>query len=465
MSSVKVIETDYLVVGSGASGMSFVDSLLDATDADIVIVDRRHAPGGHWVDCYPFVRLHGPSRLYGVESTSLGQEDLQEGGPETGWYDRASGREICGYFDVVMRNRFEQTGRVRYFAMSDYLGDGVFRSLVTGAETRVQARRKIVDATYIEAHIPAIEPAPFEVAGGVRCVPPGDLIHLTEKPDGFVVIGSGKTAMDTVVWLLDQGTEPDDIRWIRPRDVWAQNRLFMQPGHLSPLAVEGTARIAEAIVQCSSVDETFERLEQDGVMFRIDPTVRPTMIKGATLNAWEVEQLRRVTQVIRLGRVQRIEPDRIVLSHGTVPTSPGQVHVHCTSYGVLGKPPKPVFEPARITLIPVTRGSVPLSCAMIARVEATDLSLEEKNRLCPPAVSVDGPLEYLLLVLGGLIPEFALRDHPDLRAWFEHSRLNMTRRDGSVETPELRDSRSRVGAAFGPAYKKLLEYAAKAETR
>jgi cation diffusion facilitator CzcD-associated flavoprotein CzcO len=64
------IETDYLVVGAGAAGMAFVDALIAACDADVVMVDRRHRPGGHWNNAYPFVRLHGPSALYGVNSRS-----------------------------------------------------------------------------------------------------------------------------------------------------------------------------------------------------------------------------------------------------------------------------------------------------------------------------------------------------------------------------------------------------------
>jgi cation diffusion facilitator CzcD-associated flavoprotein CzcO len=60
---VHQIETDYLVVGAGAAGMAFVDALIAACDADVVMVDRRHRPGGHWNDAYPFVQLHSPSAL------------------------------------------------------------------------------------------------------------------------------------------------------------------------------------------------------------------------------------------------------------------------------------------------------------------------------------------------------------------------------------------------------------------
>jgi cation diffusion facilitator CzcD-associated flavoprotein CzcO len=59
------LKADYLVVGTGAVGMAFVDSLIADSDARVVMVDRRHAPGGHWHDAYPFVRLHQPSAYYG----------------------------------------------------------------------------------------------------------------------------------------------------------------------------------------------------------------------------------------------------------------------------------------------------------------------------------------------------------------------------------------------------------------
>jgi cation diffusion facilitator CzcD-associated flavoprotein CzcO len=45
---VTTLEADYLVVGAGAMGMAFTDTLVTETDAQVVIVDRGHAPGGHW---------------------------------------------------------------------------------------------------------------------------------------------------------------------------------------------------------------------------------------------------------------------------------------------------------------------------------------------------------------------------------------------------------------------------------
>ena len=105
------LETDYLVVGAGALGMAFVDSLIEHSDADVVMVERRHRPGGHWLDAYPFVQLHQPSRYYGVNSTALGQDRIEPDGTDTGFYERASGAEICGYFDEIMRPVVASAGR------------------------------------------------------------------------------------------------------------------------------------------------------------------------------------------------------------------------------------------------------------------------------------------------------------------------------------------------------------------
>jgi cation diffusion facilitator CzcD-associated flavoprotein CzcO len=91
------METDYLVVGAGAAGMAFVDALIAACDADVVMVDRRHRPGGHWNDANPLVRLHGPSALYGVNSRNLGNDQLERTGPNAGYSPRATAAEICAY--------------------------------------------------------------------------------------------------------------------------------------------------------------------------------------------------------------------------------------------------------------------------------------------------------------------------------------------------------------------------------
>ena len=72
------LETDYLVIGGGAAAMAFVDTLLEETDARIVMVDQHDQPGGHWNDAYSFVRLHQPSAYYGVGSRAWRSSEVPE---------------------------------------------------------------------------------------------------------------------------------------------------------------------------------------------------------------------------------------------------------------------------------------------------------------------------------------------------------------------------------------------------
>ena len=78
------LQTDYLVVGAGAMGMAFTDAVIDHADVHVTLVDRRHAPGGHWQDAYPFVQLHQASVFYGVASTVLGTGAVADARPGIG---------------------------------------------------------------------------------------------------------------------------------------------------------------------------------------------------------------------------------------------------------------------------------------------------------------------------------------------------------------------------------------------
>ncbi len=166
--------TDYLVVGAGASGLAFADALVAEADVEVTVIDRRRAPGGHWVDAYPFVRLHTPSAYYGVNSLALGEDRIDQVGENAGYYERATGEEVCEYF-AEAAGRLTETGRVRVLTGHEHLGAGSdgeqVRDLSTGELHDVAVRRKVVDARYLEASIPATHAVPFEVAPGVRLVP------------------------------------------------------------------------------------------------------------------------------------------------------------------------------------------------------------------------------------------------------------------------------------------------------
>jgi hypothetical protein len=259
------IDTDYLIVGAGAAGLAFADALIAASDADVVMVDRRHGPGGHWNDAYPFVRLHQPSAFYGVNSRILGGNSIDRAGPNAGFYQRATAAEICDYYQRVLEEHLLASGQVRFFGMSDWLDEGPaggrLVSRLTGAATTVRVRRRIVDARYLETSIPATHTPSFDAEPGARLIPVNDLVRLTRAASGYTVIGGGKTAMDACMWLLDSGVPPEVIRWIRPRDAWLLDRAFQQPLELVAWLIEGVSLYLEAAAQAEDVSDLFGRLE------------------------------------------------------------------------------------------------------------------------------------------------------------------------------------------------------------
>ena len=423
-----VIETDYLVVGVGAAGMTLTDALLSHSEASVTLIERRHAPGGHWLDAYPFVRLHQPSAFYGVDSVPLGKDAIDRAGLNAGFYETANADELRAYFAHVMQEHFLPTGRVRFFPCSEYAsGEGDrhhFVSRLTGAKQEVRVRRKLVDTAYLEGDIPATSKPPFEVDEGVQCIPAGDVARLNERCRTFVVIGAGKTAMDTCVWLLTNGVPASSIRWVKPREGWWLNRRFHQPHTLLPEFYAGIGLQFQAMAQAKSVDDLFLRLEADGFFLRVDPTVMPTMLHGAILSEVELALLRQITDVVRLGRVRRIGRGSMLLDQGEVATPPDAVHVHCAAVGLAYPPLRPIFEADRLTVQPTMWGFVSLQFALLGVAEATIDSDEEKNRLFRPIRYWEQSADYLTAYMALLASEQARGAYPALASWARESRLN-----------------------------------------
>jgi NAD(P)-binding Rossmann-like domain len=316
------IETDYLVIGSGAVGLAFADTLLDETDAHITIVDRRGKPGGHWNDAYSFVTLHQPSAFYGVNSMALGSRRKDAIGPNKGMDELASGPEISAYYDKVVNQKLLPSGRVAYHPMCNYLGERQFESILSGARTQVQVRKKVVDATHHSPAVPSTHTPRFCIASGVRLVPPNALPRLGLTPDApparhFVILGAGKTAMDAGVWLLASGVDPGAISWVVPRDSWLVNRVTTQPApEFFNQSIGGQADQMEAFAKATSTADLFARLEACGAVLRIHTDQTPSMFHLATVTPGEVELLRSIRHVIRKGRVQAIEADHLLLGDG-----------------------------------------------------------------------------------------------------------------------------------------------------
>jgi hypothetical protein len=423
----RTVDTDYLVLGAGALGMAFTDALVDHADVLVTVVDRRHAPGGHWNDAYPFVQLHQASLFYGVASTVLGTGEVQRDGPESGLQQRAHRAEIQAYYDGVLR-RLVGSGRVTFLGGNEHRREGhahVATSTESGDEVEVRVRRRFVDATYLAPTIPATTPPPFGCTDDVRVVPVGALGGLGEEADEHVIVGAGKTATDAIVWLLRNGVDPDRIVWVRPRDPWMLNRAVVQP---DPVIALGLAHDTMAAAgEAESLDDLFLRLEAADVMLRVDPGTTPTMAKAPTLGGWELDLLRTVERVVRLGHIDHVTADEVVLDRGRVPLAPGSLVVHCAASGLSYPPRVPIWSDDAIRLQTIRAGFPCFNAALAGYVEATRADDGERNRLCPPNSLSDDPASYAAMQVRGTLATRSFMAEPDIAAWANACALNPSR--------------------------------------
>ncbi|GHE07184.1 NAD(P)-binding protein [Klenkia taihuensis] len=425
-----MLETDYLVVGAGATGLAFVDTLLAETDdVHVTLVDRHAAPGGHWVDAYPFVTLRQPSAFYGVGSLELGTRRIDTAGLDQGMFELASGAEITAYYDRVVRTVLLPTGRVTHHPLTEHRADpdGGHRitSLLSGTTTEVQVRRKLVDTTYSSPSVPSTHRPRFTVGDDVALVTPNDLPRLPAGPHRFVVLGGGKTAMDTCTWLLQHGVDPAGVTWVVPRDSWLINRVTTQPGAQFTEAIGGQADQLEALATATDVEDLSDRLERCGVLTRIDRDRRPGMFHLATVAPGEVELLRQVHDVVRLGRVRELHADRMVLDGGEVPVPDGAVVVDCTASAVEPRPVQPVFQGATVVPQMLRLPQPAFSAALTGWVEAHHGDDEQlQNDLCTPVPFPHALDDYPATMLATMLNQHRWSQHPELRRWIRASRLD-----------------------------------------
>lgn len=419
------INADYIVIGSGAVGMAFVDVILNETDFTVAIIDKHHKPGGHWNVAYPFVTLHQPSNFYGVSSRELSDGIKDQVGLNKGLGDLASGAEVSAYFDKVMRRQFLPTGRVQYFPMCDYKGHGKFTNVLSGQTYHATANEKSVDCTYLKTTVPSTHTPNFEIHDDVQFMALNDLTRLTQTPDGYVIIGGGKTGIDACLFLLENGVDPNKIQWIVSRDAWLLNRKNTQPSEEFFANTMGAqAAQFESLAQASSMTDAFDRLEASGYFLRLDKNVRPEMFHGATISEMELDELRRIKDIIRLGRVTCVGGNEIILENGKIPTSPNHIHVDCSASAISNLEMKPIFEDDLITPQTVRSYQPVFSAAFIAHIEVSRATTAEKNELCGVVPLPNTDTDYFIFTAAFMMNQYKWSQNPELRAWLLKNRLD-----------------------------------------
>ena len=199
--------------------------------------------------------------------------------------------------------------------------------------------------------LPSTHPPQYTVSSDVPFTQIHQLPKITHAYAGYLVIGAGKIGIDACLWLLGHGVPPEKIQWIIPRDPWLLDRANQQFCEaFLERSLNSLADQVEAVANATSFSDLFVNLEACGELLRLDPEVEPTTYHCATVTQQELQLLRQIKGIVRLGRVRSIEQGKAVLDHGTIPMNSDHLYIDCSASGIPSRPTLPIFEDDRITL-------------------------------------------------------------------------------------------------------------------
>jgi hypothetical protein len=219
----------------------------------------------------------------------------------------------------------------------------------------------------------------------------------------------------------------------------------------------GVADILEAACEATSPDDLFLNMEAVGVMLRVDPRVTPSMAKTPTLAHWELDRLRAIENVVRLGHVHHVEPGRVVCADGEAAIDRDALVVHCAASGLRYRPLVPVWGSEAITLQYVATGPI-FGAALAGYVEATREDDVEKNRLCPPHPIPNTPADWPRAIVQGARGSQALATESDVERWSHATSLYRSRIPAErASDPDVVDAVARVEAVAERGMARLAE--------
>jgi hypothetical protein len=227
-----------------------------------------------------------------------------------------------------------------------------------------------------------------------------------------------------------------------PRDAWLMDRANIQPGpqFLQRFQAGFVARLT-AIDGATNIDDLFDRLEGCGNLLRLDRETRPTMYRCATVSQAELQQLQRISDIVRMGHVVCLEPGKVVLRDGAMPADRSTLYIDCTADGLERKAPATVFDGDRITLQSLRGCQQVFSAALIAHVEAAYHDDETRNELCQPVPHPSSDLDWLTTTAAEHRNQIRWLEDVDLFEWLCAARLDLMRHMYAPlkDKPKVRD--------------------------
>jgi len=174
----------------------------------------------------------------------------------------------------------------------------------------------------------------------------------------------------------------------------------------------------------TSPEDLFLRLEACNQLSRLSDKVWPTMFRCATVSHLELQQIKKITNVVRQGRVLEIGAKEVRMEQGSYVPVADSLYIDCSA-DALGKlAPVPVFSGKRITLQSVRYCQQVFSAAFIAHVESLYDNDEMKNELCRVVPHPDEAIDFMIMNFQSHRNGLRWATQPKTATWLAAARLD-----------------------------------------
>lgn len=332
---------DYVVVGAGYAGLNVLAAVKRLKpSAQVLCIDRHEKPGGCWNDFYDYVALHQPHTLFGVNGQPWHFKDPNILAPRADIL-----HHFKSFVDTGLSPSFEFKGQTDYLGCRR-LGDASGLLEVTikplEGENVVLQTKHVIDArafNYPGQHMQSSASSSPEVQ--LADLPK----YHSERPDNvsdrlYVIVGGGKTGVDTALWLADHRKPSDEVLMITGRSKYFFCREHILPKKpnqsLSTPVLGGIFLQMAKEYDGSNETELLEKLREEGVLFSIGGSAACSTNFGI-VSRLEMQRLEESTKVFPNDYFSSVEQEsdgsyRIHLRSGaSLTTQKEVVVVNCRS--------------------------------------------------------------------------------------------------------------------------------------
>ena len=148
------------------------------------------------------------------------------------------------------------------------------------------------------------------------------------------------------------------------------------------------------------------------------------MFHGATVSQAEATELRKITNVIRKGRVKRVGTNEVAFANESISVSNNTLFIDCSARAVPVTESYPVFKGNTICVQTVRSYQPVFSAGFIAHIEANYDDEALKNDICGLVPLPNHDVDWLIGMAAQMRNQQRWSQEPGLREWLVKSRLD-----------------------------------------